>query len=259
MTSHQYSFSKAWKRNLVPIPGQRGFENLQPENPKRPGSNERYYQMTRCEQNHPGNDGLSEQPQKYVTFSAQLDKMEQSLIQTSSKIFNCSLTGNKFWEFYHGVVNLSKQQLTLNEITILGKGLKFCPTPNLHNHGPLKENIDSFFRSVSLELFFLNNEYTKKPCEDINIPFEDKELKLPSKLNPVMPSNLEHVYHTVVDRILSHNPSHKRKCNITGSQYSCLLNLGDDQSIVIKKADKGSNIVIMDKEAYISEGIRQLF
>ena len=47
--------------------------------------------------------------------------------------------------------------------------------------------------------------------ENINQPFQHKKLKLLSKFNPKMLSNLEYIYHTIVDQILSHNPMHNRK------------------------------------------------
>ena len=49
---------------------------------------------------------------------------------------------NKFWLKYFGVVNLSGHKCTFLELSVLGKGLKFCPTPPKYCHGQLKESID---------------------------------------------------------------------------------------------------------------------
>ena len=177
----------------------------------------------------------------------------------SNVLLKQNLPRNKFWELYNGVTNLSDIQLSNLEVGVLGKGLKYCPTPGRYDHGPLKESIDSFFRSVSHYLFFQNNEFDNTcDTEDIQKPFEHPDLKLPSTFNPQMPSNLEHIYHTFIDQVLAHNPSHKRRRNLKKSEYAALSSLGVNESIVIKKADKGSNIVIMNKSDYIREGLRQL-
>ena len=72
-----------------------------------------------------------------------------------------------------------------------------------------------------------------------------------------MPSNLDHVYQLILADLLSFNPKHPMK-NLTNSENSALDDLIDDEFIVIKKADKGSNIVIQDRKDYIKEGLRQL-
>ena len=167
---------------------------------------------------------------------------------------------NKFWHNYFGVVNLSDRTLDIKTLSVLGKGLKFCPTPPLFDHGKLKESIDKFFRSASLKLFFEDKE---SPEDIINTsflndePFEHKDLKLPSKFNPQRPSTLDYIYNVLIDRVLSFNPTHGPR-NLTSEEYKIIDKLSEDENIVIKKADKGSNIVIMNRKDYIEEGLRQL-
>ena len=69
---------------------------------------------------------------------------------------------------------------------------------------------------------------------------------------------LEHIQEILTDRILTHNPSKARPRNLTKKQYHLLDELQNNNSIVIKKAGKGSNIVIMDREFYVKEAMRQL-
>ena len=65
---------------------------------------------------------------------------------------------NKIWCEFYGVVNLSNYSCNQNELSVLEKGSKFCPTPPpKYCHGVMKESIDKFFRSASLKLFFGNN------------------------------------------------------------------------------------------------------
>ena len=182
-------------------------------------------------------------------FSLQLDLFERSL----SPVEN-----NKFLNLYFGVVNLSNRNLSLDELHVLGNGLKFCPTPPMYDHGDLKESIDKFFRSASLTLFFSKED--DSTADEVKRPtgYSHPDLKLPSRFNPPMPSMLEHIYQNLLEKILSHCPNRLRDRNLTQNQYSIIERLADDTSIVIKKADKGSNIVIQNRLDYIKEGIRQL-
>ena len=165
---------------------------------------------------------------------------------------------NKFWEDYYGVVNLTHHKFSITELQTLGKGLKYCPTPPMYDHGPLKESMDKFFRSASLKLFYQNSEKDHNAITNAcPSGFELPELKLPSKFKPTMPTNLEYVYNLVVDEILSHNPTHTGR-NMLNAQYHALTSLQKNKDIIIKKADKGSNIVIMTRSDYIIEGERQL-
>ena len=88
--------------------------------------------------------------------------------------------------------------------------------------------------------------------------FEHKDLKLPSTFDPQMPSNLEYIYDVLIDRILSDCPELNRRRNLIIKQFTVLTNLRENKSIVIKKADKGSNVVIQNVDDYIEEGLRQL-
>ena len=71
---------------------------------------------------------------------------------------------------------------------------------------------------------------------------------------------LEHIQEIlhVTDRILKYNPSRNRPRNMSNKEYKILQQLQDMRSMVIKKADKVSNVVILNREDYIQEAMRQL-
>ena len=73
--------------------------------------------------------------------------------------------------------------------------------------------------------------------------FEHKQLKLPSTFNPQMPSTLAYIYNILIDRILNNCPELNRRRNLTIKQFKALRDLRENKSIVIKKADKGSNVI----------------
>ena len=73
-----------------------------------------------------------------------------------------------------------------------------------------------------------------------------------------MPSNSEYIYNVLIDRILSDSPELNRRRNPTIKQFTALTNPWENKSIVIKKADIGTNVVIQNVDDYIQEGLRQL-
>ena len=166
---------------------------------------------------------------------------------------------NKFYSTYFGVVNLSDYSIRFEEYRILGSGLKFCPTPPLFDHGVVKESIDKFFRNANLFLFFSDENNSQREIENNSTDrFKHPDLKLPSKFNPPKPSMLEHIQEILNDRILKYNPSRNRPRNMSNKEYKILQQLQEMRSVVIKKADKGSNVVILNRENYIQEAMRQL-
>ena len=48
------------------------------------------------------------------------------------------------------------------------------------------------------------------------------------------------------------------KCNLTKAEIDAKISLQRNHNIVIKKADKGSNVVIQNRTDYIKEGLKQL-
>ena len=48
------------------------------------------------------------------------------------------------------------------------------------------------------------------------------------------------------------------KKNLTKEEYKAVRSLNNNKDIIIKPADKGSAIVILNKQSYINEGQRQL-
>ena len=226
--------------------------------------------MSQNESSNISNSNSNAIPSSYVicfftevlSYSKQLDSIENSL-----NVFNYE-TINNFWLKYFGVVNLSNHKCTFLELSVLGKGLKFCLTPPKYCHGKLKESIDKFFQLASLKAFFkpscpedpksiLESSFLSENDAEPEI-FEYKDLKLPSTFNPQMPSNLEYIYNILIDRIISDCPELSRRRNLTIKQFTALTNLRENKSIVIKKADKALNVIIQNVDDYIQKGLKQL-
>ena len=60
------------------------------------------------------------------------------------------------------------------------------------------------------------------------------------------------------ERLLDIEIPSKRFNNLTKEEREALYSLKDDPSIIIKGADKGSVVVVWDREDYLKEAYRQL-
>ena len=147
------------------------------------------------------------------------------------------------------VINLSKRDLSNAEISLLSKGLKFIPTPSSINKARIKENLEVFGRKLRLKWHFRN-----EPNFTRTDPFVEK-----SKFNPKGDASIEVYLSCLEDKIMgmadSFNPTYN---NLTREERSALRNLREDTSVVIKEADKGSAVVVWDRDDYIREANSQL-
>ena len=71
-----------------------------------------------------------------------------------------SLEGNRYKANFVSlnVINLSKRNLTKDEISLLSKGLQFVSTPKHFNKALLREEPENFGRKLRLKWFFRNDE-----------------------------------------------------------------------------------------------------
>ncbi|CAC5363519.1 unnamed protein product [Mytilus coruscus] len=129
------------------------------------------------------------------------------------------------------------------EINLLKRGLKFTPTPN-EDKTQLGADIDEFGRRLRINYIF---------CED-NEENEEEENK-PLVRNksdwihkPTKDKDLEETIKALKTNSLTSNKNVKD--NLTHEEKTALQNLKSDKSIIIKEADKGNAVVIMDREYY---------
>ena len=136
------------------------------------------------------------------------------------------------------VLNLSKHKLTQNQVTLLARGPKFCPT-TVGNATEFCGDTYAFGRRLELrEIFFdtpsNDNSVIRKPSHKY-ISSKNKELTdITATIRKLEPSK-------------THTPS-----NISIEEETALRELKSltKTSIEIKKADKTNTLVIMDKTDY---------
>ena len=66
-------------------------------------------------------------------------------------------------------------------------------------------------------------------------------------------------FNCVEERLLDIEIPSKRYNNLTKDERDALYSLKDDPSIIIKGADKGSVVVVWDREDYLKEAYKQLY
>ena len=169
------------------------------------------------------------------------------------------------------VVNLSSLQLTPAMLSLLSKGLNFCPTPGEPDVHLLRRDLDKFHVSLRRKLFFSKKVGTTDqldsstihfipdtPQEDQGTPFGNTQFKNPSSWCPPGPPNLEAMIAFNEAHLNDYKPHAPPRSNLTPEEKSALAELKHNTEIVIKPADKGSAVVVQNTEDYIKEGYRQL-
>ena len=151
----------------------------------------------------------------------------------------------------NNVINLSNFTLSSDEINILNRGLTFVPTPNV-SLDPIVESIETFSRHLKLKNFFskLPNLGTHTRSQ-----FTDRSTWTPpdSKIDDDVLKCIDSITEDIKTLTIQ-----KEDKNLSKNEFQAINNLKRNSEIVIKKADKGSAVVIMDKCNYVSEGLRQL-
>ena len=134
--------------------------------------------------------------------------------------------------------------MTDHEIRILEKGLKFTPTPRQKNIEEITNDTSAFCRKLRLAEFFLHHE----DGEDESIVTNKSNFMPPKGRNVNLDNFIDTVKHFPVEHLTKNYTTN----NVNKSEWSAIENLKKDNSIIIKGADKGSAVVVMDREYYKS-------
>jgi GIY-YIG catalytic domain len=113
----------------------------------------------------------------------------------------------------------------------------------------LKEPVREFTRKLMITNFFHSDANSKKE------PFVNKSTWCPPP--STFPSSIRQITDKVMAQISKLRLTQERT-NLNTEEIKAIKSLKEDQSIVIRKSDKGSATVIMDKEDYILEIEQQL-
>ena len=192
------------------------------------------------------------------------------------------LFGNKIFEPLYSVpstvVNLSRYTPSHSELSLLERGLNFCPTPGEPDMGDLRRDLDRFHRNLRINTFFdpkrildepksqnSQNPQPAPPPQDEEPSEWEKEIRKSKLLKsekvwqpPKGPLHLESFILTNEHDLNNTFVKSPRGHNISREERQSMKNLPKTTDIVIKQADKGGATVILDRADYIKEGRRQL-
>lgn len=174
-------------------------------------------------------------------------KMTKTQIKTRKrnerrKLLTSSLTKNND----RFIKNLSKTYLTDNEIKLLSKGLKFIPTAIVTKNKMrrrLLQDYNDFARRMRLKYIFHGQNKSIHP-------FYVKSNWEP----PVQPSVTLETYLEEVKQQIAEIKITRPKPNLSRKERKALNVLKQNKDLNFKKADKGSTLVVMDKNDKIQEG-----
>lgn len=110
-------------------------------------------------------------------------------------------------------------------------------------------NLTEYHRKLKLNAYFGPKPSTLRTPFQPKSQWEPDDTKLPQQLKTLIQEDIQTI------RRLKFEPD---KPNLTDQEEEALEQLRQDTSIVIKPADKGSTVVIMDRTDYIYEAMRQL-
>ena len=149
---------------------------------------------------------------------------------------------------------MSKRHLTEAEVSLLSKGLKFCPTPERIDVYNVRRDIRDYIRRIRLREYFycedeVDGDFSQVPA------LRTKSTWCPERNREMA---IEAYVEALKKKILSHDLNVKCQHNLTRNEQGALENLRIYDDIIIKQADKGSTVVVMDREAYINEVMGQL-
>ena len=186
------------------------------------------------------------------------------------------LPPNTKFESYigHNVINISNYELNEHQLKVLEKG----PTPPRPDKSEIWNDFKEFHRRLELaELFKPTNEkidleitqsiidFMNKNAEDqhedttVNDPYNEIHQKFKSKSSwkPNPPNKTLDTFKRAFKMILLECKLNKnQQQNMTKEERVGMRDLQNNPHIIIKKADKGSAVVIMNTTDYLREGYR---
>ena len=170
--------------------------------------------------------------QKQKTFRASRDSRRKNKILNKAKQF---------------VTNLSSCVLSASQILLLAKGQKFVPLGRL-NKPNLMNDIQDLGRKMRIKCLFQDD--TQKSLH----PFWQKAVNY---IPPMANNSIENFIHALLveSSDLKHN---RNQYNLNADDNRAVHELTGNTDIILRPADKGSNIVILSREQYEKECHRQL-
>ncbi|CAM4539289.1 unnamed protein product [Lepidochelys kempii] len=156
------------------------------------------------------------------------------------------------------IVNLSNYTLSPAEAAVLSRGLSFCPsTPT--NMIQFFGDLESYFRRLRLKEYFQNT--SEQHTNPQRSPYQhyrkrDSRWTPPESRNSRLDFYIECFRRRARAEIVE--KQHHLPHNLSHAERNAIHSLRNNSDIIIKKADKGGAVVIMNRSEYEQEAARQL-
>lgn len=164
------------------------------------------------------------------------------------------------------IVNLSRLSLDPPSVNLLNKGLSFIPTPPSIDKKAVEFGILRLKNDLIRNLTLGSSRYSrtssryKTLLKKTRKPMEASTLE--RRVDQFTTKHKDHVTLTdtfrEIDEIMVSFKGKTPRSNIHSTEALSLRYLSRNNDIIIKKADKGSTTVILDKDLYVKEVERQL-
>jgi peptide-methionine (R)-S-oxide reductase len=152
---------------------------------------------------------------------------------------------------FFSVINLSSLTLSLPQLSLLSRGLKFTPLPNHVDRLSLKESLNTFTRRLRLTEYFADRDSCTRETPS--------KFRIKSSWTP--PPNRDKFldsYISIIESEIMNSTEQRSFANLSKDERRAVKDLQRNSDIIIREADKGSGVVIMDKERYLAESYRHL-
>ena len=150
------------------------------------------------------------------------------------------------------VTNLSQHPLNECQISLLSRGLKFIPDRHKVDKLKLLADLTEWERRMRLREFFYAEGTEPQTKQDKNDPSEKFKVPKKSSFTPNKGRDMWlDMYIEMVKTDITNSLQKLGKLNISPGENDAFLSLLHNDDIVIRPADKGSGIVVLDKVKYI--------
>jgi hypothetical protein len=161
---------------------------------------------------------------------------------------------NKDIDISGSVVNISKFVPTKTQLSLLSRGLSFCPRASPPDDIEILTDVLKFDRNVRLKHHFRDNETPQDTSPGIDTMYRQSKGWTPPSGKNVQ---LDRFLSVITNEALSFkHPGNG--FNLSKRENESLKQLRDNREIVIKPADKGGAVVIWGAKEYKMEADRQL-
>ena len=159
---------------------------------------------------------------------------------------------NHVSRIHSNVKNLSSQELTEHQHSVLELGPKFCPVEHDINRARFQKDLNAGFRRMKLREHFHPDEDTRSEEQKrFYVKSEDWEPSNPSSSLKAHNMVIQHRFD------LWKQPTRVAK-NLSRQQQNAIKELKDNDTMDIKLDDKGGGFVIADTRDYISSAVNDL-